>query len=122
MEDKTNMFSLAFPIEKKTSDLRIVIDYRKTNKHIIDEPYEIPKIFETLQLLERKAFFTKIDLKNGFDQISIDKQSSKITGFMMFNKIYTYKRIPFGIKSGPNFFQKYVCEILSDVNSLWIHR
>jgi hypothetical protein len=120
-QDKTENFSPAFLIEKKTGDLRLVIDYRELNKVIIDEPFEIPRIFENLQLMGKSKYFSKIDLKNGFNQIPIDELSSKLTGFTLFNKIYTYNRIPFGINSGPKIFQKCVNDILCTVPNCFVY-
>lgn len=52
-EKEVSTFSPGFFIEKKNKDLRLVIDFRKLNENIIDEQFDIPKIFENLQHLAK---------------------------------------------------------------------
>ncbi|KAF9756154.1 Retrovirus-related Pol polyprotein from transposon opus [Nosema granulosis] len=113
--------SPAFLIEKKNKELRLVVDYRKVNIFIRDEISMIPKIFETLQKLERKKIFSKIDLKNGFNQIRLADNSRDITSFTMFGQQYRYKRIPFGIKSGPKLFQRTINNILEGIENCIVY-
>jgi hypothetical protein len=109
--------SPSFMIEKKNKELRLVVDYRKINEYIYDDIAAIPKIFDNLWKVGQSKVFTKIDLKNGFNQIVLDDKSRDLTSFTMHGMQYRYKRVPFGIKSGPKIFQRTINEILKGINN-----
>lgn len=113
--------SPAFVIEKKNKDIRLVIDYRQVNKYVIDEIFYIPDIHENLLLLSGNKYYSKIDLKNGFNQIEITPESRLITGFHILWRHFQYKRIPFGLKSGPKLFQKIISKILEDIKNVFVY-
>ncbi|KAF9760596.1 Retrovirus-related Pol polyprotein from transposon, partial [Nosema granulosis] len=121
VESEVKYVSPAFFIEKRNSDLRLVIDYRGINNYIIDECYDIPKIYENLMYMGENEYFSTIDLKNGFNQIPLEKESQEVTGFMLMNKTYKYLRVPFGIRSGPKLFQKTISKILEGIENCFIY-
>ncbi|KAG0438687.1 Retrovirus-related Pol polyprotein from transposon gypsy [Dictyocoela muelleri] len=110
-----------FFIEKKNKYLRLVVDYRILNQNIIEEVCNIPNIFNEIQNMGKNSFFSKIDLKNGFNHIMLDKNSRKITGFNIMNNYWQYKRIQFGLKSGTKIFLKVINHILKDINNCFIY-
>ncbi|KAG0435774.1 Retrovirus-related Pol polyprotein from transposon [Dictyocoela muelleri] len=110
--------SPAFLIEKRNKDLRLDVDYRSINKFIRDEISLIPKIFENLHKIGKNKYFTKIDLKNGFNQVLLHENSRDVTSFTIFGRQYRYKRIPFGIKSGPKLFQRIMNQILDGLENV----
>ncbi|KAG0439336.1 Retrovirus-related Pol polyprotein from transposon gypsy [Dictyocoela muelleri] len=87
-----------FFIEKKNKDLRLVVDYRILNQNIIDEVCNIPNIFNEIQNMCENLFFSKIDLKNGYNQIMLDENSRKNTRFNIMNNHWQYKRIAIRLK------------------------
>jgi len=113
--------SPGFIISKKNGEVRLVIDYRKINENVIDINIGIPKIFENIQMLGQNRLYSKLDLKNGFNQLSLDKQSRDITGFVILNRNFAYKRVPLGLKSGPKLFQKYIQDILKDCRNCFVY-
>ncbi|WUR03433.1 prp pol polyprotein-like [Vairimorpha necatrix] len=113
--------SPSFFIEKKNKELRLVVDYRTVNKFIKDEICIIPKIYESLYKLGGNTYYSKIDLKNGFNQLELEEGSRDITSFTIFGEQYRYKRIPFGIKSGPKLFQKTINYILHGIKNIIVY-
>ncbi|KAF9760669.1 Transposon Tf2-6 polyprotein [Nosema granulosis] len=120
-EHRAPFASPSFLIEKKNKELRLVVDYRKINAYIKDEISTIPKIFESLYKIGTNKIFSKIDLKNGFNQLELDKESRDITSFTMLGQQYRYKRVPFGIKSGPKLFQRTINIILSGIENCSVY-
>jgi predicted nucleic-acid-binding protein len=65
--------SPAFIIEKKNKEIRLVVDYRHINNYLSDEIIQIPKIHDSLRFLGGRSCYSQIDLKNGFNQLELDK-------------------------------------------------
>lgn len=113
--------SPAFIVEKRNKEIRLVVDYRKINDYLIDEIIQIPKIHDSLRLLECKACYCQIDLKNGFNQLELTDKSKRLTGFSILGRHYQYKRVPFGMKSGPKIFQLVVSKMLEELDNCFVY-
>lgn len=60
-------------VKKKDGSWRFVVDYRKLNAITQTETYVIPNIQEIIDLAAGKVFYTKVDFKSGFHQISMER-------------------------------------------------
>ena len=56
--------------------------------------------------------FTKLDANSGYWQIKLDTESAKLTTFIT---PFCFNRLPFGITSAPEHFQRRMTEILGDI-------
>lgn len=74
--------------------VRIVIDYRKLNEKTIDDKYPIPRMEEVLDLALKSQYFTTLDLKSGFHQISMDEKSIEKTAFSTDKGHFEFTRMP----------------------------
>lgn len=72
---------------------------------MLRDNYPLPVIDDCLEHLERKRFFTVMDLKSGFYQIRMAENSIKYTSFVTPNGQFEFLRLPFGLKNGPAIFQ-----------------
>ena len=59
--------------------------------------YILPVIEEVLPELADARMFSKLDLKDGFLQIELDEESSKLTTFQTPWSRYRWLRLPFGV-------------------------
>ena len=57
--------------------------------------------------------FTKLDANAGFWQIKLSQESSPLTTFNTPYRRFQFNRLPFGITSVPEFFQKQMSKILN---------
>ena len=72
--------SPAFPVAKKNpGDYRLVIDYRKLNDATMPDGHPLPRIEEILIRQGKFKIWTVLDLKDGFHQIPIQKESRHFT-------------------------------------------
>lgn len=55
-----------------------------------------------------------MDLKSGFYQVKLEKDSVKYTSFVVPNGQYEFLRLPFGLKNGPAIFQRFIAGIFRD--------
>ena len=68
---------------------------------------------QTLAQLARAKQFTKLDANSGFWQIPLDPASSLFTTFITPFGRYQFNRLPFGISSAPEHFQRRMTEALT---------
>ena len=105
--------------EKPNGKLRICIDPSKTTNKAIKRPkYTIPTIEERLPLLTKAKVFTVVDVSEAFHYIELDEDSSLRTTFQGPDGRYCYNRMPFGIASGPEEYQRQQHEFLDGLNGV----
>jgi hypothetical protein len=95
--------SPAILVRQKGKD-RFCIDFRKVNEVTKADQYPIPRIDDILSQFAGKAYFTTFDANKGFHQIEIDPKDREKTAFRTHRGLHQYKRMPFGLKSGPAIF------------------
>ncbi|GBN18016.1 Transposon Ty3-I Gag-Pol polyprotein [Araneus ventricosus] len=90
-------------IPKSDGNVRI---YVELNKNVVRELYPLPKAEYSLNLLAGAKIFSKLDANSGFWQIPLDKKSSYLTTFITSFGRFRFQRLPFGISSVPEHFQR----------------
>ena len=98
-------------VPKKNGSLRICLDPKDLNKAIQRHHYPLPTIEDIATRLHGAKVFTIVDVKNGFWHVALDEQSSYLTTFHTPFGRYRWKRMPFGICSAPEIFQRKMHEI-----------
>ena len=105
--------------EKPNGKLRVCIDPSQTiNKAIKRPKYTIPTIEEKLPLLTKAKVFTIVDVSEPFHTIVLEHESSLLTTFQGPNGRYCYNRMPFGIASGPEEYQRRQHEFLDGLRGV----
>ncbi|KAK3736228.1 hypothetical protein QZH41_007340 [Actinostola sp. cb2023] len=84
--------------------------------------YQMPTLDELLPKLNNAKVFTTLDAKDGFYQISLDEQSSKLTTFWTPFGRYRYLRMPFGVNTAPEEFECKLQEKLADLPGIEVLR
>lgn len=99
-------------VEKSNGKLRLCLDPKPLNNAIKREHYLIPTIDDFMIQLTRKKVFTILDLSHGFWQMELDEASSDLTTFMTPFGRFKFNRVPVGINSAPEMFQRNMDQIL----------
>lgn len=102
-------------VKKKTGDLRMCVDFRSLNKIMANDNFPLPLIEDQLDQLRGKRLFTALDLKDGFYHVAMAPESAKYTSFITPLGQFEFLRMPFGLKIGPQRFQRFVSEALADL-------
>ena len=82
-------------VPKGKNDFRIVVDYREVNKAIIREPYPMPsleRIWTEIPAGNGCLLFSKLDLKDAYFHVELDKEVRHVTTFMTANGLMRFKR------------------------------
>ena len=98
---------------------RMTCDFRIMNTCCAKDDYPIPKIQDIFGKIaarqENARVFAKIDLKDGFHQIPMDKESQIFSAFTTFRGIYFYLRMPMGTKGASQYFQMVLSKVLEKI-------
>ena len=105
-------------VPKPSGDLRICADLTKLNTSVIRERYMLPTVEHTLGQLTGAKVFSKLDANSGFWQLKLDEESSYLTTFISPFGRFRYLRLPYGISSAPEHFQRRVKEILEGLEGV----
>ncbi|XP_025116120.1 uncharacterized protein K02A2.6-like [Pomacea canaliculata] len=116
--EPTDWCSPIVPVMKKSGSIRICVDYKKLNTAVKRERYTLPTLEDILHKLSESAVYSKLDATSGFYQIPLDPDSAKLTTFITPCGRYFFKRLPFGISSAPEIFQRTMETILKDVPNI----
>ena len=115
--EPTEWFSSMLVIVKPNK-LRICLDPRDLNKAIRREHYQMPTVEEVSNRLSQAKKFTVVDAKDGFWQKRLDTDSSDKTTFNTPFGRYRWKRMPFGISSAPEVWQRTMHEFVEDLEGV----
>ena len=108
--------------------VRICIDPFNLNQAIKREDHPMKTIEEVASRLPGAKIFSTLDTASGFWQIQLDEESANLTCFNTPFRRYKFNRLPFGITSAPEVFQRTVemlfedidgCEIIVDDILVW---
>lgn len=105
-------------VEKKDGSIRLCIDPRELNRAIMREHYQVPTFDDVLPRLAGKTVFSIIDMKDGFWHVELDEDSSKLVTFNTPFGRYSFTRLPFGISSAPEVFQKRAQQAFGDIEGV----
>ena len=94
-----------FFIWKKDGTRRPVINYWKLNEITIKDSYPLPHIDEMMDCICRSEFFTKFNLKSGYNQIHIRPGDKWKTTFMTPFGPFRMKVMTFSFTNAPPCFQ-----------------
>ena len=89
------------------------VDLTKLNEIVCRERHLLPAVDEILAQLSGAKVFTKLDANSGFWQIKLAEESALLTTFITPFGRYCFNRVPFGITSAPEYFQKRMSQILA---------
>jgi len=95
--------------------LRLYVDYRGLNSVTIPNRYPLPLMQELQDRVQGAQWFTKMDLKNGFNLIRIREGDEWKTAFRTRYGLYKFQVMPFGLTNAPSTFQDMINHVLSDL-------
>ena len=102
----TKWVSSMVTTKKPNGDIRICIDPKDLNEALQRSHYPIPTMDDVLPQLNNAKIFTTVDMKCGFWQVKLDDASADLTTFNTPSGRFRWLRMPFGISTAPEEFQR----------------
>ena len=104
-------------VRKKDGGLCFCIDSCKLNARIKKDSYPLPHIQEAIESFIGAVYFSCLDLKAGFWQITMDEVLKQYTAFMVVTLgFFECECMPFGLCNAPATFQRLIQNCLGKMN------
>ena len=104
-------------VRKKDGGLRFCINFRRLNSRTKKDAYPLPRMQETMESMVGTRFFSTMDLKSGFWQVKMAKDSQQYTAFMVGSMgVYEFLRMPYGLCNTLATFQRLMQNCLGELN------
>ena len=98
--------SITTPEKQRTGALRVCLDPRDLNQAVKREHYPLPILEELTLMLSDAKYFSVLDATSGYWQIKLNEESSLLITLNTPSGHYRFIRMPFGIHSAQEVFQK----------------
>ena len=104
-------------VRKKDGGLRFCIDFRRLNRQTKKDAFPLPRMQETMESMVGARLFSTMDLKSGFWQVKMAKESQQYTAFTVGSMgVYEFLRMPYGLCNAPATFQRLMQNCLGELN------
>ena len=114
------MASLFFFIKKKDGKLRPCQDYQYLNEWTIKNAYPLPLISELMDKIKDAKFFTKLDVRWGYNNIRINDGDQWKAAFKTNKGLFEPTVMFFGMCNSPATFQAMMDSIFQDLTDACI--
>lgn len=105
-------------VKKPNGKLRICLDPSNLNKVVKRPRFPLPTIEEVIPKLCKARIFSLLDASNGYWQVELDDESSYLTTFNTPFGRYRWLRMPFGLCSASEEYQRRMMEILDGLQGI----
>ena len=106
VDEPTDWVSSIVYVRKSNNKLCLCLDPKDLNKAIMHCHYKTPTMEELSHKLPGVKFFTKLDAKNGYWSVKLDRESQLLTTFNSPFGRYCFQRMPFGLVMSQDVFQQ----------------
>ena len=102
-----------FFVRKSDGTLRMVCDWRELNKITIKNQTCLPSIDDLFDTVQGNIYFTKLDLRSGYNQIRINDADVPKTAINTPLGHFQFQVMGLGLRNAPGTFQSLMNSILS---------
>lgn len=108
-------------VKKKNGESRICVDFRKINDKTRKDNDPLPLIDDMVTRVRQVYLFSTLDLQNGYNNISKDKESIPITALSGGTGLYKYTVMPYGLTGAPATFQRVMNLMSIDIQHAMVY-
>ena len=115
-EQPTEWVNPIVVVRKPNGDVRMCLVPVDLNKAVKREHYPLKTVEEVGALVcQKQKVFSTLDATSGFYQIKSAEESSWLTTFNTPFTIFKFERLPFGLVSAPEVFQRAMSDMFEDI-------
>ena len=103
-------------VRKKDNSYRCCIDYRGLNNVTVKDRYPLPRVDSCLEAMTGACWFSSIDLRASYHQVSIWPPDRDKTSFICQRGLYRYRMMPFGLCNAGATFQRLMDIVLAGLH------
>ena len=112
-DDPTEWCAPGFFVANKNGDLRLVIDYTRLNKCVKQPVHTFPSAQEILSVIDPDStVFAKLDATQGYHQVPLDENSSRLTTFLPPSGRFRFLPAPMGLSCSSDEFYHHSDKII----------
>ena len=105
-------------ILKPNGDVRTCVDLTKLNESVLREIHPLPSVDYTLGKFGGAKIFSKMDANSAFWQRKLSNESRLLTTFITPWGRFCFNRLPYGISTGSEQFQRCMNELLDGLEGV----
>ena len=105
-------------VPKSDGRVRICVDLVRLNESVCREYHQMPTVEQVLAQVPGAQIFSKLDANSGFWQVPLSEESTLLTTFSTPFGRYHFNRLPFGITSASEHFQRRMSAILEGLDGV----
>lgn len=95
-------------VAKKDGRVRVCIDCTPANKVTKAFDWPLPRLQDIRYRIQGSTWFARLDLRDAFFRIQVPAKDRHLTAFMVGSQAYHFTRMPFGLKTAPSVFQRFM--------------
>ena len=115
IDEPTDWCTAIVPVTESNGGMRVCVDLRHLNKSVQREVFILPTVEDISQRPTGATVFSTLDCSSSFWQLPLDQASARLTTFITPVGRYYFNRMPYGLSSATEIFQKKLYELLRNI-------
>lgn len=118
VDEPTDWVSSTTYAKKKDGSIQICLDPKDVNMALKRGQHHTPTLEELTHKFADARVFSKLDAKSGYWSVQLDEASQLLTTFNSPFGRFCYKRLPFGLKTSQDVFQRAMDNVLQGLTGV----
>ena len=117
IEPSTSAWRAQVLVVRKSLKCWLVVDYYQTiNRFTLLDAYLLPKIEDIVNKVGKDRFYSSLDLKSAYHQVTLQPQERHFTVFEALGQLYQFKKLSFGVTNGAFAFHRVIDKFIKRHN------
>ena len=105
-------------VNRPSRAIRLCLDLQYLNTQLVRTQCTLDTPAEIFSRIQGFRFYSCLDAKQGFHQLGLDYESSRLTCFVTSFGKFRYCRLPMGVTNAPELFNQLMRDILSCIDGV----
>lgn len=114
-EEHDQFISNIFIRPKPNGKVRLILDLTELNKFLILQHFKLENLDTALQMVQKEAFMSTIDLQDAYFSVKIHTEDRKFLKFRWNSKLWRFRAVPMGLACAPYIFTKILVPLFTNL-------